>query len=290
MTKTIRDLIKTTKYDIYLTGSNSELLSSDLAGRLSGRYVEFRIHPLSYEEFLLFHHLAVGSDSLEKYIKYGGLPYLVNLELNDEQVYGYLKNVYDAVILKDVISRFAVRNINFLSRLIEYLANNLGSLVSAKKISDFLESQNIRLSPNTVLNYLSFLSSSFFINKTQRIDIAGKKIFEIGEKYYFEDLGMRHVINSWKQVDINKVLENLVYSKLIDSGYTTYVGQLGKSEVDFVGVKEGKKIYVQVAYIGSLQNIQDNHPKYVITMDKMATGNVDGIIHLGVIDFLMKNL
>lgn len=299
--KAIRDLIKTGKFDIYLTGSNSELLSSDLAGRLSGRYIEFRIHPLSYEEFLLFHHLAVGSDSLEKYIKYGGLPYLVNLELNDEQVYGYLKNVYDAVILKDVISRFAVRNINFLSRLIEYLANNLGSLVSAKKISDFLESQNIRLSPNTVLNYLSFLSSSFFINKTQRIDIVGKKIFEIGEKYYFEDLGMRHVINSWKQVDINKVLENLVYSKLIDSGYTTYVGQLGKSEVDFVGVKEGKRIYVQVAYIlssekvikrefGNLLNIKDNHPKYVITMDKMATGNVDGIIHLGVIDFLMKGL
>ena len=299
--KAIRGLIKTGKFDIYLTGSNSELLSSDLAGRLSGRYVEFRIHPLSYEEFLLFHHLAVGSDSLEKYIKYGGLPYLVNLELNDEQVYGYLKNVYDAVILKDVISRFAVRNINFLSRLIEYLANNLGSLVSAKKISDFLESQNIRLSPNTVLNYLSFLSSSFFINKTQRIDIAGKKIFEIGEKYYFEDLGMRHVINSWKQVDINKVLENLVYSKLIESGYTTFVGQLGKSEVDFVGVKEGKKIYVQVAYLlssekvikrefGNLQNIKDNYPKYVITMDKMATGNVDGIIHLEIIDFLMKNL
>lgn len=299
--KAIRDLIKTTKYDIYLTGSNSQLLSSDLAGRLSGRYIEFRIHPLSYKEFLLFHHLTPGSDSLQQYIKYGGLPYLVNLELNDEQVYGYLKNVYDAVILKDVISRFAVRNVNFLSRLVEYLANNLGSLVSAKKISDFLQSQNIRLSPNTVLNYLSFLSSSFFINKTQRLDITGKKIFEIGEKYYFEDLGMRHVINSWKQVDVNKVLENLVYSKLVDAGYATYVGQLDKSEIDFVGVKEGKKIYVQVAYIlssekvikrefGNLQDIQDNYPKYVVTMDKMASGNVNGILHLGIIDFLMKNL
>ena len=186
--KSIRDFAKSGKYDVYISGSNSELLSSDLAGKLSGRYVEIRVHALSYEEFLVFHKLEKGMDSLEKYIKYGGLPYLVNLELNDEQVFGYLKNVFDAVILKDVVSRFEVRNVNFLERLIEYLANNLGSLVSAKKISDFLKSQNINLSPNTGLNYLSFLQSSFFVAKAQRIDITGKKIFEIGEKYYFEDL------------------------------------------------------------------------------------------------------
>lgn len=299
--KSIRSFAKSADNDIYLTGSNSELLSADLAGKLSGRYLEIRVHPLSYQEFLLFHHLTKDLDSLEKYIKYGGLPYLVNLRLTDDQVYGYLKNVYNAVILKDVIARFAVRNVNFLERLIEYVADNLGSLVSAKKISDFLKSQNINLSPNTVLNYLSFIVSSFFLNKIQRIDITGKKIFEISEKYYFEDLGMRHVIVNFKQVDINKILENLVYSKLIDLGYTVYVGYLDKNEIDFVGVIGDARIYIQVAYLltsektkkrefGNLQNIKDNYPKYVVTMDTMASGSVGGIHHLSILDFLTQNV
>ncbi|MEK7168687.1 MAG: ATP-binding protein [Patescibacteria group bacterium] len=288
-------------YDVYLTGSNSELLSSDLAGKLSGRYIEIKIHPLSYLEFLKFHNLTKDLKSLEKFMRYGGLPYLVNLELTDDQVFGYLKNVYNSVILKDVISRFAIRNINFLERLIEYLADNLGSILSAKKISDFLKSQNINLSPNTVLNYLSFISSSFFINKSPRIDISGKKIFEIGEKYYFEDLGLRHVICDFKQIDINKILENIVYSKLIESGYKVYVGQLGKTEIDFVGEKNGTRIYVQVSYLisskkvgarefGNLLNIQDNYPKYVVTMDTMAQGNVNGITHLHILDFLTQDI
>lgn len=299
--KSIRDFIKSGKYDVYISGSNSELLSSDLAGKLSGRYVEIRVHALSYEEFLIFHKLEKGIDSLEKYIKYGGLPYLVNLELNDEQVFGYLKNVFDAVILKDVVSRFEVRNVNFLERLIEYLADNLGSLVSAKKISDFLESQNIKLSPNTVLNYLSFLQSSFFVAKAKRLDIMGKKIFEIGEKYYFEDLGLRHVVVNFKQVDINKILENLVYSRLLDSGYKVFVGQTDTGEIDFVGEKSGEKIYVQVAYLissdkvekrefGSLLAIKDNYPKFVVTMDKMAQGSVKGITHQHILDFLTNDL
>ena len=275
-------------------------MSSDLAGKLSGRYVETPVHGLSYEEFLLFHKLEKGMDSLEKYIRYGGLPYLVNLKLEDEQVFGYLKNVFDTVILKDVVSRFEVRNVNFLGRLVEYLADNLGSIVSSKKISDFLKSQNINLSPNTVLNYLSFLTSSFFVTKCQRMDIPGKKIFEIGEKYYFEDLGLRHSIINFKQVDINKILENLVYSKLIDLGYKTYIGQIGNQEIDFVGEKAGKKIYVRVTYLISskkveerefknLLRIKDNYPKYVVSMDKMAGGNVKGIPHLHILDFLTKS-
>ena len=298
--KAVRDFAKSGKYDVYISGSNSELLSSDLAGKLSGRYVEIRVHGLSYEEFLLFHKLEKGIDSLEKYIRYGGLPYLVNLKLEDEQVFGYLKNVFDAVILKDVVSRFEVRNVNFLGRLVEYLADNLGSLVSAKKISDFLKSQNINLSPNTVLNYLSFLASSFFVTKCQRMDIVGKKIFEIGEKYYFEDLGLRHSIINFKQMDINKILENLVYSRLKDLGYRVFMGQMDNSEIDFVGEKAGERIYVQTAYLipsnkvkkrefGSLLQIKDNYRKYVVTMDKMAGGSVKGITHLHILDFLTND-
>ena len=225
---------------------------------------------------------------------------MVNLKLNDEQVFGYLKNVFDAVILKDVVSRFEIRNVNFLERLIEYLADNLGSLVSAKKISDFLESQNIKLSPNTVLNYLSFLQSSFFVAKAQRMDIKGKKIFEIGEKYYFEDLGLRHVVVNFKQLDINKILENLVYSRLLDLGYKVFVGQIDNGEIDFVAVKADEKIYVQVAYLissskvekrefGSLLAIKDNYRKYVVTMDKMAGGSIKGVTHLHILDFLIND-
>jgi len=295
--KAVRDFARSGKYDVYISGSNSELLSSDLAGKLSGRYIEIRVHGLSYGEFLVFHKLEKSMDSLEKYIRYGGLPYLVNLKLNDEQVFGYLKNVFDAVILKDVVSRFEIRNVNFLERLIEYLADNLGSLVSAKKISDFLESQNIKLSPNTVLNYLSFLQSSFFVAKAQRMDIKGKKIFEIGEKYYFEDLGLRHVVVNFKQLDINKILENLVYSRLLDLGYKVFVGQIDNGEIDFVAVKADEKIYVQVAYLissskvekrefGSLLAIKDNYRKYVVTMDKMAGGSIKGVTHLHILDFL----
>jgi hypothetical protein len=298
--KAVRDFAKSGQYDVYISGSNSRLLSADLAGKLSGRYVEVRVHGLSYEEFLLFHKLEKGMDSLEKYIKYGGLPYLVNLQLEDDPVFGYLKNVFDAVILKDVVSRFEVRNINFLERLIEYLADNLGSLVSAKKISDFLKSQNINLSPNTVLNYLSFLQSSFFITKAPRIDISGKKIFEIGEKYYFEDLGLRHVIVNFKQVDINKILENLVYCRLTSLGYKVYVGQIDNGEIDFVAEMKGERIYVQVAYLiasdkvekrefGSLLAIKDNYKKYVVTMDKMAAGSVKGVAHLHILDFLTND-
>ena len=298
--KAIRDFAKSGQYDVYISGSNSKLLSADLAGKLSGRYVEIRVHGLSYGEFLVFHKLEKSMDSLEKYIRYGGLPYLVNLKLNDEQVFGYLKNVFDAVILKDVVSRFEIRNVNFLERLIEYLADNLGSLVSAKKISDFLESQNIKLSPNTVLNYLSFLQSSFFVAKAQRMDIKGKKIFEIGEKYYFEDLGLRHVVVNFKQLDINKILENLVYSRLLDLGYKVFVGQIDNGEIDFVAVKADEKIYVQVAYLissskvekrefGSLLAIKDNYRKYVVTMDKMAGGSIKGVTHLHILDFLIND-
>ena len=297
--KAVRSLFLTKKFDIFLTGSNSQMLSSDIAGRLSGRFIEVRVHPLSYIEFLEFHELESNDSSLEKYIKYGGLPYLVNLELNDDQVYGYLKGVYDTVILKDIVKRYSIRNINFLNRLIEYLSDNLGSIVSAKKISDFLKSQNVNLSPNTILNYLTSVTGSYFVNKVPRIDIAGKKIFEIGEKYYFEDLGLKHVISNFKQADINKVLENLVYTKLIESGYKVYVGQSGKTEIDFVGESAGKRIYVQVAYIissekvkkrefGNLLNIKDNYPKYVVTMDQMARGNVNGIKHMHILDFLTE--
>jgi len=297
--KAIRSLLVEGGYDVYCTGSNANLLSSEIATHLAGRYLEFEIFCLSYDEFLKFHNLEDNHDSLLKYIKYGGLPFLIHLKLEEHIIYDYLNNIYKTILYKDIIARHRVRNTAFLERLVEYLAENTGSLVSAKKISDFLKSQKINISPNVVLNYLSYLVSAFFVFKVPRADIQGKKIFEIGEKYYFEDLGLRHAIRGYRQADIGKILENLVFLHLKISGYTIYTGKLTDKEIDFVCTRENEKLYVQVAYhitdqkvhkreFGNLQMIRDNHPKIVVSMDEMMGKGYKGIKHLHLRQFLTE--
>ncbi len=297
--KALRSLSAEGGYDIYCTGSNAGLLSGELATYLSGRYVEIKVFCLSYIEFLDFHKLQNNSGTFLKYIKYGGLPYLFNLKLEDDIVYDYLKNIYNTILFKDVVKRHRIRNIAFLERLTIYLADNAGSLVSAKKISDFLKSQKTNISPNVVLNYISHLESAFFILKVRRSDIAGKKIFEIGEKYYFEDLGLRHTIIGYRQADIGRILENLVFLHLKRSGYEITVGRVGEKEIDFACEKKGERLYVQVAYMitdqrvhdrefGNLLEIKDNFTKIVVSMDEMTGGKFKGIKHVNIRDFLVS--
>ncbi len=295
----LRDLQAGGRYDIYCTGSNADLLSGELAANLSGRYVEMEVYSLSYPEFLVFHNLDNTEASLLKYMKYGGLPYLVNLDMNDIVVYDYLRSINNTILFKDVVARYKIRNVAFLERLIEYIADNTGSLVSAKKISDFLKSQKTNISPNIVLNYLSFLSNAFLIFRVRRSEIGGKRIFEINEKYYFQDSGLRHALVGYQPSDINKMLENIVYMHLRASGYAVTVGQLGAKEVDFVCEKRGDRLYVQVAYLipdkkarerefGNLHQIRDNYPKFVVSMDKMMEGGEKGVRHLHITQFLKR--
>lgn len=295
--KALRSLNATGNYDIYCTGSNARMLSGELSTYLSGRYIEIEIHSLSYGEFLRFHKLDETENSFLKYIKYGGLPYLIHLDKEDDIVYDYLKSVKNTILFKDVMARFKIRNVAFLERLVEYISDNVGCLVSAKKISDFLKSQKTNISPNIVLDYLSYLCSSFFIYQVQRQDIKGKKVFEINEKYYFEDLGLRHSIIRYNQADIGKVLENIVFNHLKVSGYDIRVGQLGKKEIDFVCEKGGERTYIQVAYLitnenrdrefGNLLEIQDNYPKLVISMDKLiGDSSYKGIKHINLRKYL----
>jgi len=296
--KALRHLQAKGDYDIYCTGSNANMLSGEIATYLSGRYVEIEIFSLSYPEFIKFHKLPDDQETLMKYIKYGGLPYLINLPLDDDAVYDYLKNIYNTIILKDVIARFNVRNIAFLEKLVEFLADSTGSLVSAKKISDFLISQKIKISPNIVLNYLSCLSAAYLIFRVPRMEVKGRRIFEINEKHYFEDLGLRHSVIKYKQVDISKILENLVYMHLRVSGYKVFVGQINGKEIDFVAEKNGKTIYIQVAYLiidektkerefGNLLTIKDNYEKIVVSMDEgIGDGDYKGIRHIHVREFL----
>ena len=298
--KALRHLFAKKTFDLYCTGSNARLLSSEIATGLSGRYIEIPVHPLSYREFLQFQKLPSGEESLMQYIRYGGLPFIANVKLTDEIVYGYLQSIYNTIILKDVVARFRIRNVNFLNRLLDYLANTVGSLVSANRISDFLKSQKIKTTPNIVLDYLSFLTSSFIIREVNRADVKGKKIFEINEKYYWEDLGLRNAVVGYKAAEIGQMLENLVFLHLLRLGFSVHVGQLGDKEIDFVAEKEGRKLYVQVTYLiadtatrdrefGNLLVIPDNYRKIVVSLDKMAGDNYQGVEHRRIIDFLLDD-
>jgi predicted AAA+ superfamily ATPase len=299
--KALRSMQASGRYDIYCTGSNARLLSGELATTLGGRCVEVKVFGLSYAEFLKFHKLVENPDAFAKYIRYGGLPYLANLKLDDEVAYEYLRNIYGAILLKDIVARHGVRNVNFLERLVEFLADNTGRLVSAKRISDFLKSQRIQISPNVVLNYLSLLASAFFVFKVPRADVVGKKVFEIGEKYYFEDLGLRHSIIGFRPNDVEKVLENLVFLQLKMQGFKVAVGKFGEREIDFVCEKAGERLYVQVCYLltdekvrdrefGNLLAIPDNFPKLVVSMDELPGRTVKGIMHVSVREFLLRDL
>jgi len=295
--KALRHLQSKNDWDIYITGSNANLLSGELATFLSGRYVELKIYTLSYVEFLNFHDLSNSNQSLLKYIRYGGLPYLIHLNLEDEIIFDYLKNIYAAILYKDIISRHKIRNVGFLDKLILFISDNTGSVLSAKRINEFLKSQKISISHNVILDYLNFLCEAFFLFRVKRNDIKGKKILEFGEKYYFEDLGIRHAIGGYKDEDINKVLENIVFLHLLILGYIVTVGKIADKEIDFIGEKPNKKVYVQVAFtipdervkqreFGNLLEIKDNFRKVVVSMDEIQIESFQGIEHLHLRKFL----
>ena len=287
----LRSLLAEQVCDIFITGSNANLLSGELATSLAGRYVNFKIHALSYQEFQRFHNLDNSQRTLEKYLMFGGMPFLKNLELSESQAYEYLKNVYSTIVLKDVVAREKIRNVAFLENLIAYLADNVGSLFSAHNISKYLKSQHIDISTQVVINYLRSLTRSYFIHRVARSDVAGMKIFEIGEKYYFEDLGLRNVVSGVHAAkDSARILENAVYLHLVHCGYKVFIGKIGDREIDFVGEKNGVKIYVQVSQtlmneatrkreFGSLLLVQDNFAKYVVTLNDMHIGNNHKGIH-----------
>ena len=295
----LRSLILQTDLDIYCTGSNANLLSSDIAGHLSGRYIAIEVFSLAYPEFISFHKLAENEESLNKYLKYGGLPYLIHLELKDEIIFEYLKNIYQSIVYRDIINRFAIRNINFLEQLVLFLAAHTGSIFSAKKISDFLKSQRVNIAPNQVQNYIQHLVNAFLVHRVSRYDLIGKRLFEIGEKYYFENLGIRNGIWGYRLEDRGKIMKNVVYNHLIFKGYKVQVGILGAKEIDFIAEKQGEKTYIQVALsindtntmereFGNLQQINDNYPKKVITLESFSGNTFEGIELVSLREFLMK--
>lgn len=284
----LRSLLLDEQMDIYCTGSNANMLSSDIAGYLSGRYIEITVYSLAYIEFLNFHKLKNVGESLDVFLKFGGLPYLKHLSLEDSIVFEYLRNIYSTIIYKDIIQRYAIRNVLFLEQLVQFLANNIGSIFSIKRISDFLKSLNTKIPPNQVQIYMQHLVNAFLIHRVPRFDIIGKRLFEVGDKYYFENLGIRHALWGYRIEDKGKILENAVYNQLLFLGYQVKVGVLGVHEIDFVAEKEGEKWYLQVALFihdvktmerefGNLRRISDNYRKTVITYDTYSGNSYQGI-------------
>ena len=290
--------------DVIITGSNSQMLSGDLSTLLSGRYIEIRVHPLSYLEFLEFHELQDSDESLMKYLNYGGLPGLRKIGLeSEEHIWAYLSSVFNTIMLKDIIERHDIRNVPFLNNLIAFYADTTGKLTSANNIAKYMKSQGVSISSNLVLLYRSFYEEAYLLNIASRYDIHGKKLLESNEKIYWDDWGLRNLkAEGGMDSYIEKVIENVVYKHLCFLGYKVQVGVLGAGEVDFVCTRPNETIYVQATYLigeqstrdrefAPLEKIRDNHPKYVISATPLLTSrNENGIIHISLREFISKGI
>lgn len=289
--------------DIYITGSNAYLLSGELATLLSGRYIEIKMYPLSFKEFIDFNKGAFGNNDeiFEKYLKYGGLPSISSMYCEPEIINSYLTDIYNSVIKKDIIDRNNIKDVHLLEKIIIYLSSNIGSLVSPNSMSNYLSSNKIVSNCNhqTIDNYLIMLQNSFIIYKANRYDIRGKELLKTLGKYYISDLGIRNNLLGFKNIFEGHILENIVFLELLRRGYKVYVGKIGDCEVDFVAEDVNEVKYYQVTQslndenvfkreMRSLQMINDNYEKTIITMDRSINNNIDGIKIKNIIDFLLE--
>lgn len=300
--KTLRFYAKQDNLDIIVTGSNAYMLSGEIATLLSGRHCNIHIWGLDYEEFLLFNHLEDSDESLLSYMKWGGMPFLYHIPMNDfRSRTDYLESIYNTIFVKDIVTKKQIRNITLLDNLTRFLASNTGKIISANSISKYLKNVYTGFSTNTVSEYIHALCDAYLIDRVSRYDIKGKRVFEQQEKYYFEDIGIRNCLCTDKgNADLEKIMENLVYLKLKQLGYNVFIGELNGKEIDFVVRKDTDIRYIQVSLqisapttyereYGNLKMIKDNYPKYVITMDRMsALVNDEGIKTLSFKDFLKK--
>ena len=287
--------------DIYITGSNARLLSGELATVLGGRYVEFTIYPFSYAEFMeLYRDIfpdVTDSVVFQKYLTLGGMPYLSNLHFVEEPSRQYLTDVYNSVVLNDVVKRNKIRDIDLLTRIVTYVIGNIGTTFAATSITKFLKNERRTVATDTVLNYIQYCVSAYLFYQVKRQDIQGKQILSTNEKYYMADHGLREAVFGGNMRDINLVLENIVYMELLRREYAITVGKIGAKEIDFICQKQEQKIYVQVTYLlaseetiqrefGIYESVRDNFPKYVVSMDEFDFSR-NGIKHKNIREFLL---
>lgn len=299
--KVINSFLVDANVDIYITGSNAYLLSSELSTLLSGRYVEIKMQPLSFKEYLDFIDTDTNDiqEKFNQYLEFGGLPTVIELLDHTETIGPFLEGIYNTVLIKDVIARNNIRDSALLESILKYIASNIGNIVSTKKISDYLTSSGRKTTSDTIDNYLKMLERAFIIYKASRYDLKGKMFLKTLEKYYIVDIGLRNKLTGLSDTDYGHVLENIVFLELIRRGYDVTIGKIGSLEVDFVATKKGEKIYYQVSAtilnertrereLRPLIAIPDNYPKYILTMDRSIYNDYSGIKVINIIDFLLK--
>lgn len=287
--------------DIYITGSNSSLISGELATLLAGRYVEFEIQPFTFDEFIeVFQEKHLSKEELfTKFVQLGGMPTLKYFNLEENSSYKYLNDVYHTVLIKDVLTHNKIRDVDIFNRILSFTIQNIGSPVSATSIKKYLKSEHRDVSIDTILNYLDYCQQAFILKKVSRFDTVGKKNLKIDEKYYLTDHGFRAAKGYSNTKDIERTLENIIYIELISRGYTVEIGKVKDMEIDFIATKDKERIYYQVSYLmetestrqrefGVYAHVQDNYPKFVLSMDTVDFSQ-DGIVHKHVIDFLLEN-
>lgn len=290
--------------DIYITGSNAKLLSGELATYLAGRYVEFVIYPFSFAEFLEMNRQKNSqidkSACFMTFLKTGGMPFLANFLGDDSAKNQYLMDIYNSVVLKDVVKRNNIRDVDTLERIIAYAFSNIGHIFSATSLSKYFKSEKRNISHDTILNYLKFCTDAFLIYKISRYDLEGKKVLTVNEKYYCADHGLREAVFGKNTQNIDQILENIVCLELLRRNFKVFVGKKGDAEIDFIAERNGVKIYVQVAYLLASEetvkrefsvydSIKDNFPKYVVSMDEFDFSR-NGIIHRNIRDFLLGEI
>lgn len=290
--------------DIYITGSNAKLLSGELATYLAGRYVEFVIYPFSFAEFLEMNRQKNSqidkSACFTAFLKTGGMPFLANFFGDDSAKNQYLMDIYNSVVLKDVVKRNNIRDVDTLERIIAYAFSNIGHIFSATSLSKYFKSEKRNISHDTILNYLKFCADAFLIYKIRRYDLEGKKVLTVNEKYYCADHGLREAVFGKNTQNIDQILENIVCLELLRRNFKVFVGKKDESEIDFIAERNGVKIYVQVAYLLASEetvrrefsvydSIKDNFPKYVVSMDEFDFSR-NGIIHRNIRDFLLGEI
>ena len=300
--KAINSFKASKNVSIFITGSNSDLLSGELATHIAGRYVSFKVYPFTFKEVCELKNLTDKQDietAFNDYIIWGGMPQ--RFMMTDEfQVRTYLTDVYDSILVKDIISRFNIKDLDLFNRVVEYIVTTPSQNFSADNLSNYFANKDDRdVSKNTIYNYLEYMAKAMLVNKAERYDVRGKRILTGKYKYYLTDLGLGQIKNTGKRLQIGAYLENIVYNELISAGYDVKIGGIDKGEIDFIATRFKEKIYIQVAYIladdsvverefGAFKTIEDNFPKYVLTMDKLDFSQ-DGIIHKNIIDWLLED-
>lgn len=299
--KVINGLRVSINSDIYITGSNSKLISGDLATLLAGRYVEFEIQPFTFDEFSeIYRSSNLSREELfQKFIKIGGMPGLKYFNLEEEVSQKYLNDIYNTVLVKDVLNYNNIRDVDIFNRILSFATQNIGATFSASAIRNYLKSENRNISVDTVLNYLEYCNKAFVLKKVPRYDLGGKKLLKVDEKYYLTDHGFRQSMGFSNVKDIEKTLENIVYIELLSRGYDVKIGKVKEREIDFVAKKSKEISYFQIAYLmenektrerefGAYDLVTDNYPKYVLSMDKLDFSQ-RGIVHKNIIDFLLES-